>query len=66
MRFLGFLLLCASATFASDPATLHTEVVDDGVLSFRLENNYQAAVTKFQVGALNSDGNLGCSVTDLL
>ncbi len=63
MRLLCFSALCVSAAFASDPATLHIEVVDGKALSFQLENNYQSPVTKFQVAATSSGGSLSCSIT---
>ena len=63
MRLFCLSLLCVSAALASDPATLHVDVVDGRALSFRLSNNYRASVTKFQVAATNSGGSLGCSIT---
>jgi hypothetical protein len=52
-----------SALLAADPATVHTKVTDGRFLSFQLESHYQAPVTKFEVTAVSSGGNLGCSVT---
>ena len=63
MRILCLSLLCVSAVFAADPVTVHTKVTDGKFLSFQLENHYQAPVAKFQVTAVSSGGDMGCSVT---
>jgi hypothetical protein len=61
MRGLSLLLLCAPVAFASDPASLHVDLINGRYLSFTLENHYQEPVTKFEVAA-NFGKNFGCSI----
>jgi hypothetical protein len=61
MRGLPLLLLFAPVAFASDPASLHVDLINGKYLSFTLENHYQEPVTKFEVAA-NFGENLGCSI----
>jgi hypothetical protein len=52
-----------STAFASDPAKVHTKIIDGKAISFWVENKYHAPITRFQVAATSSSGNLGCSIT---
>ena len=61
MRGLPLFLLFAPVAFASDPASLHVDLINGKYLSFTLENHYQEPVTKFEVAA-NFGENLGCSI----
>lgn len=62
MRGLPLLLLFVPMAFASDPASLHVDLIKGKYLSFKLENHYQEPVTKFEVAA-EFGANLGCSIT---